>query len=85
MENNKDEILDAMDDFDILDNIDYEGNSYFVMTPLEGGDDEGEVFIMKLVEVDGAQMLESVEDDEEFDPIYEIFKENNKDEFEFLD
>ncbi len=82
---NKDEILDAMEDFDILDNIEYEGNTYFVMTPIESKDEEGEVFIMKLVEVNGAEMLESVDDDEIFDPIYEIFKQNNKDEFEFLD
>ncbi|MCD8049842.1 MAG: DUF1292 domain-containing protein [Clostridia bacterium] len=85
MDANKDEILDAMDDFDILDNIDHEGNSYFVMTPLEGKEDEGEVFIMKLREINGAQMLEAVDDDAEFDVIYQIFKDNNKDEFEFLD
>lgn len=81
----RDEILDAMEDFDVLDNIDYEGSTYFVMTPIEGKNGEGEVFIMKLVQIDGAEMLESVDDDETFDPIYEIFKENNKDEFEFLD
>lgn len=81
---NKDEILDAMEDFDILDTIEYEGNTYFVMTPIEGKE-EGEVFIMKLVEINGAEMLEVVDEDEIFDPIYEIFKQNNKDEFEFLD
>ncbi len=84
MENNKDEILDTMEDFDILDEIDYEGATYFAMTPIEG-EAEGEVFIMKLVEIDGAEMLESVEDDALFDTIYEIFKENNKDEFDFED
>lgn len=82
MDNNKDEILEAMEDFDILDEIAYEDNTYFAMTPIEG---EGEVFIMKLVEIDGAEMLESVEDEALFDAIYEIFKENNKDEFDFED
>ncbi len=85
MENNKDEILDTMEDFDVLDEIDYEGATYFAMTPIEGKDAEGEVFIMKLVDIDGAEMLESVEDDELFDTIYNIFKENNADEFDFLD
>lgn len=85
MENNKDEILDAMEDFEILDEIRFEDDTYFAMTPIESDDGEGEVFIMKLVEVDGAEMLESVEDDELFDKIYEIFKENNKDEFDFVD
>lgn len=84
MDNNKDEILEAMEDFDILDEIAYEDNTYFAMTPIEG-EAEGEVFIMKLVEIDGAEMLESVEDEALFDAIYEIFKENNKDEFDFED
>ncbi len=84
MDNNKDEILETMEDFDILDEINYEDATYFAMTPIEG-EAEGEVFIMKLVEVDGAEMLESVEDEALFDTIYEIFKENNKDEFDFED
>ncbi len=84
MDNNKDEILETMEDFDILDEINYEDNTYFAMTPIEG-EAEGEVFIMKLVEIDGAEMLESVEDEALFDTIYEIFKENNKDEFDFED
>ena len=40
---------------------------------------------MKLVEVDGEEMLEGIDDGEIFDKVYNIFKENNKDEFEFLD
>ena len=40
---------------------------------------------MKLVEINSAEMLESVEDEELFDKIYEIFKENNADEFDFED
>ena len=82
---NKDEILDAMEDFEILDEIQFEDNTYFAMTPIESEDGEGEVFVMKLVEVDGAEMLESVEDDELFDKVYEIFKANNADEFDFVD
>ena len=82
--NDRDEILDVMEDFDILDTIEQNGDTYFVMTPIESYGD-GEVFIMKLVEVDGAEMLEAVDDDAEYDPIYEIFKQNNSDEFDFLD
>ncbi len=86
MDNNKDEILETMEDFDILDEIEYEGATYFAMTPISDDSDEaGEVFIMKLVEIDGSEMLESVEDDALFDTIYEIFKENNADEFDFED
>ena len=51
----------------------------------EDEDIDGEVFIMKLVELDGEQMLEGVDNGEIFDAVYNIFKENNKDDFEFLD
>lgn len=86
MDNNKDEILETMEDFDVLDEIDFEGATYFAMTPIDDNSEEaGEVFIMKLVEINGAEMLESVEDEELFDKIYEIFKENNADEFDFED
>ena len=37
--NDKDEILDAMEDFDILDTIEQDGSTYFVMTPIDGGED----------------------------------------------
>ena len=36
-------------------------------------------------EIDGEEMLEGVDDVELFDKVYNIFKEKNKDEFEFLD
>lgn len=86
MDNNKDEILETMEDFDVLDEIDFEGATYFAMTPIDDNSEEaGEVFIMKLVEINGAEMLESVEDEELFDKIYKIFKENNADEFDFED
>ena len=47
---------------------------------------DGEVFIMRRVEAEnGDEMLEAVEDEATFDAVYNIFKEKNKDEFEFLD
>ena len=73
-------------EYEFLDSVEFEDNTYFMMIPATDSDEiDGEVFIMKLVEIDGEDMLEAVEDEEIFDKVYNIFKENNKDEFEFLD
>ena len=73
-------------DYEFLDSVEYEQDTYFLMIPASDGDEiDGEVFVMKLVNVDGEDMLEAVEDEQIFDAVYNIFKENNKDEFEFLD
>jgi len=73
-------------DYEFLDSVEYEGDTYFMMIPASDGDEiDGEVFVMKLVNIDGEDMLEAVENEQIFDAVYNIFKENNKDEFEFLD
>ena len=74
------------EDYEFLDTVEYEGDTYFILIPATDSEEiDGEVFVMKLVEVDGEEMLEGVDDGEIFDNVYNIFKENNKDEFEFLD
>ncbi len=83
----KDLIEEVEEDFELLDTVEYEGELYFMLVPATDSDEiDGEVFIMKRVEAEnGEEMLEAVEDDSVFDKVYDIFKENNKDEFEFLD
>lgn len=74
------------EDYEFLDTVEYEGDTYFILIPATDSEEiDGEVFVMKLVEIDGEEMLEGVDDGELFDIVYNIFKENNKDEFEFLD
>lgn len=84
-ENEKD--FDAVEEeYEFLDTVEYENETYFLMTPATDSDEiDGEVYVMKLVEVDGEEMLEGVDDGEIFDAVYNIFKEKNKDEFEFMD
>ena len=83
----KDLIEEVEEDFELLDTVEYKGELYFMLVPASDSDEvDGEVFIMKRVAAeDGEEMLEAVEDDSIFDEVYNIFKENNKDEFEFLD
>ncbi len=85
-ENNKVIFEDVEEEYEFLDSVEYENDTYFMLVPATDGDElDGEVFIMKLVELDGEQMLEGVDNGEIFDTVYNIFKEKNKDEFEFLD
>ncbi len=86
-EDPKDLIEEVEEDFELLDTVEYKGELYFMLVPASDSDEvDGEVFIMKRVAAeDGEEMLEAVEDDSIFDEVYNIFKENNKDEFEFLD
>ncbi|NLM51191.1 MAG: DUF1292 domain-containing protein [Clostridiaceae bacterium] len=86
-EENRDVLDEIEEDFEFLDTVEYNDSLYFVLIPAgEDESEESEVYIMKLVsDEDGEDMLEAVEEAEEFDAVYEIFKENNKDEFEFLD
>ena len=74
------------EDYEFLDTVEYEGETYFILVPATDSEEiDGEAFVMKLIEVDGEEMLEGVDDGDLFDSVYNIFKENNKDEFEFLD
>ena len=86
-ENTKETTFETVEeDYEFLDTVELDGDTYFLLVPAtEGEEIDGEVFVMKLVEVDGEEMLEGVDDVELFDKVYNIFKENNKDEFEFLD
>ena len=69
------------EEYEFLDSVEFEGETYFILIPASENEDiDGEVYVMKLVEI-----LEGIDDEELFDRVYNIFKENNKDEFEFLD
>ncbi len=75
-------------EFEFLDLIDYEGEEYVVLLPIEEEEeDAGEVVILR-VEDAGSEDEESyvsVEDDETLNKIFEIFKEKFKDDFNFID
>ena len=85
-ENTKETFETVEEDYEFLDSVEFEGETYFILIPATDNEEiDGEVFVMKLVEIDGEEMLEGIDDGEIFDKVYNIFKENNKDEFEFLD
>ena len=64
-------------EFEIVDSLVTENNEYFALIPTENADnlasDDGELFILKVVEDNGEEFLEPIEDDEEYEEISEIF------------
>ena len=66
-------------EFEFLDLIEYDGESYVVLLPNDDEEEEaGEVLILKLEDNDS-------EDEEILNKVFEIFKDKFKDEFNFID
>lgn len=78
-------------DFEFLDVIEYDGNDYVVLLPIESedGDQGDEVIILKedkeYVGDEDESSYVSVEDENVLNTVFQIFKERFKDEFNFTD
>ena len=75
--------------FEFLDLMEYEGEEYVVLLPVEEENDEepGEVVILKLEdsESEEEESYVSVDDEEILNKVFEIFKDKFEDEFNFVD
>ena len=73
--------------FEFLDLIEYEGEEYVVLLPVEEDEEADEVVILKLedTESEDEESYVSVDDEEVLNTIFEMFKEKFKDEFNFVD
>ena len=74
-------------EFEFLDLIEYEGDEYVVLLPVEDTDDADEVVILKVedTESEDEESYVSVDDDDVLNKVFEIFKDKFKDEFNFVD
>ena len=80
-------------DFELLDEIDYEGKRYAVLLPPiedveDDEDSEDEEVLILQIEDDGNEEAESfvfVDDDDILTAVFDIFKEKYKDEFDFTE
>lgn len=74
-------------EFEFLDLIEFEGEEYVVLLPVEESDDAGEVVILKLedTESEDEESYVSVDDEDVLNKVFEIFKEKFKDDFNFVD
>ncbi len=74
--------------FEFLDLIEYEGEEYVILLPIEENEEEtGEVVILKLEDTDSEdeESYVSVDDQDILNKVFDIFKEKFKDEFNFID
>ena len=80
---------DGMDvEFEFCASVIYEGNEYVVLLPTE--DDDGEVVILQVMEIEGAEEDDEVtyvgiDDEDILQAVFEIFKSQAGDEFDFED
>jgi len=74
-------------EFEFLDLIEFEGEEYVVLLPVEETEDAGEVVILKLedTESEDEESYVSVDDEDTLNKVFEIFKEKFKDDFNFVD
>lgn len=73
--------------FEFLDLIEYNSEEYVILLPLEETDEAGEVVILKVehTEYEDEESYVGVEDEEELNAVFAIFKDKFKDEFNFID
>lgn len=75
-------------EFEFLDLIEYEGEEYVVLLPVDEEETEepGEVVILKLEDTESEEeSYVSVEDENVLNKVFEKFKEKFEDEFNFVD
>ena len=74
-------------EFEMVDSLVTDNNEYFALIPTETAEnlseDDGELVILKVVEDNGEEFLEPIEDDEEYESIAEIFMERLEDLYDF--
>ncbi|WP_053957074.1 DUF1292 domain-containing protein [Inediibacterium massiliense] len=75
MENNKITLIDENEkeiDFEIIATLNIEETEYAILQPL---DDEEGVVIFKIIDVDGEEVLENIQDDEELSQVLSAYEE----------
>lgn len=72
-------------EFEELDRIETEdGKKYIALIPADDDEeDEGELIILRVIEDNGKNILEAIEDEEELDEIFEAFQERLTEFFDF--
>lgn len=91
--NNEDNIITLKNEkgeeecFELLHYLEYEGEEYVVLLPLEDSEDASAVVILKIDETGDPdeESYVGVEDEETLQVVFEIFKKEFEDDFNFVD
>ncbi len=71
---------------EVLDIIEEQDNRYAVGVDVNQDEEEDTVLIMRIIEAgEDEDILEPIEDENELQRIFEIFKERMQDQFEFVE
>lgn len=72
-------------EFEYVDSFDYEGAEYAVLLPVD--EDDPEIAILKVEDAEEPDMVNyvPVDSEETLNAVFELFKEEYKDEFDFED
>lgn len=76
--------------FEVADTAEIDGENYMALIPVFDQpekllEDSGQLVILKVVEEDGEEFLEEIQDDGEFDKVGDFFMDRLSDSFEFTD
>jgi len=74
--------LGSQEDFELADLIAYQNEKFAVLIPCNGNE-SGEVIILKVEEKEDGEVYTAIEDNELLNAVFDIFKENHKEEFDF--
>lgn len=70
-------------EFEHIDTVEYEGETYLAFIPAELSlEEQAEVVILQIIEEDGEEVLESVEDDAIADAVFDLVMEHIEAEHE---
>lgn len=70
-------------DFEFLDVVEYDGNEYVILLPVEEGESD-EVMILLIESVDDeTENYVGIDDEDLLAEVFAVFKERYKDEFDF--
>ena len=71
-------------EFEWLDTVEMNDSKYIVLLPTDDEEAE-EVVILKMEETEEEENFIPVEDEDELNKVYDLFKERNKENFDFVD
>ncbi|MBQ3285470.1 MAG: DUF1292 domain-containing protein [Ruminococcus sp.] len=73
-------------DFEFLDVVEYDGDEYIILLPVEDGEEADEVMILRIDSIDDEnENYVGIDDEEILQNVFAIFKDRYKDEFDFED
>jgi len=73
-------------EYELIGSLDVDGQTYVALIPVEENDDdsdEANYVILKVAKENGEEIFETIEDDEEFDRVADIFEDEIFSEFDY--